>query len=308
MNCAISREQIERFGAQVAKDLLSNIGTDQPFDLRSYTESIYNKVKEVSNDENRALDYARLVPGLVEQITAFDREIKGNLLSKGFDFNALANLAFQVQEDVTGIEAIKEFMALPTERTVVDELADLNDQQAIEGRAEEVAETEVQEVEEQPVVPNTTPPVTRNLAGRIYDRIAQVFKAAPPTALVDRNQEALSYDKNSPDYNVPDPSKKFFFDVKRKILSQLANSDFDSSEMNYQGYGGLYLTAMSVAELPEDYIDQQFKEDIQRFDPDKKGVVLVLTGTTGEPVLFDLEGNVNWSQGKVAYYMLRNTE
>lgn len=309
MNCAISKKQIERFGTQIAKDLLTNIQSDQPFDLKEYTQSIYNQVLDVSSDVNRALDYARLVPTLIEQITAFDREIKGNLLNKGFDFNSLANLAFGVQDDETGIGVIRDFLSLPNEQTIIEELGALNESNQIQGRVEEIAEN--QPVDTPVVEENTVPPVTRNLSGRVYDSILQAFRAAPPTAFADRNQEALNYsDKGSPNYNVPDPNQKFFYDIKRKILSELGNADYDSSQMDYQGYGGMYLTAVSVSNIEQynENIDQAFLDDVKRFDPEKKGVILMITNKYGEPFLFDKDANITLDEtGKIAHYKLRST-
>jgi len=300
MNCKISEQQQRRFGIQVAKDLLEITSRGEVFDLKGYMQSIYDQVKEATNDPERAVDYARLVPVFVEQFIPFNAEIKNALLDQNFDMNALGKLSRDVSNDENGFDAVSDFLELNV--NLMNEL----------GQANENLNQDPPVVDDDPPAPETSddqPPTTRRtfsvVAQKINDFIKRKFYPTPPTAMADRIQEALSYNENDPNYNVPDPEQAFYFKVKRKIVDLLAAADYDSSQMNLDGRGPVFLTAMSASQLND--------EDIRppgegRIDDKSAGeVVLVLTNENGFPFRFNSNGVVD-DNGKIAYYYLRDVQ
>jgi len=298
MNCAISKEQQKRFGIQITKDLLKSLESDTPFDLKAYVKSIYNQVKEATDDHARALDYARLTPIFIEQIITYDRDIKAGLRSQGFSMDALTDLALEVSDDVTGFEAISEFAEV--NKSIVDELGEDND-----GLNRD--DSEDPPVEEGG--PENQPPATRGVfntvAQKINDFIKRKFYPHAPTAMADRIQEALSWDENNPNYNVKDPEQVFYFTVKRRIIDELVKADYDSSKMNLDGEGGIYLTSMSATQLDDTDIR---KPGEGRTDDKQSGeIVMVLTNENGRPIKFNNDGIVD-PNGRVAYYYMRDVD
>ena len=295
MNCAISETQQRKLRKKIAGNLDRIATSAEPFDLNDYVQSIYDMIKASTNDHEKAVDYARLTPFFIDQIISTDLELQRGLRNAGLDRNALSDLVLDATNEETGVQAIENY--LTTESSIQEELEGLNSVVTEE-------ETEEVEEEEQPVTPT---PVTRG--GRVGRFLRSVFRAAPATAWADRIQEALSYVEDDPNYNVPDPKQKFYFDVKRKLIQELAGVDYDSSEMDYHGMGPVYLTAVSVSQIDAADLGPDMAADVARFDPQQKGVLLVLTNQYGEPIRFDNDATPTLdSSGKIAYYSLRATE
>jgi hypothetical protein len=300
MNCAISQEQQKRFGAQVAKDILESINSGENFDAKSYMQSVYNQVMDATGDHARALDYARLAPIFMEQVAVYDTEIKAGLRGQSFSMDTLADLVLSVSNTENGLTNTEAFIEVSTD--ITEELAQDN--------ANVVVDEQPVEEESAPEIPEAQPPTTRqpftSLGQRVNDFIVRTFKAYAPTALADRIQEALAWSKTSENYNVPNPQEAFYFKVKRRIVEKLASVDYDSGQMDLDGMGPVFLTAMSSNQIQ----DNDLRPGVDTAsEAHKEGVVLMLTDRYGMPIRFDVDGKATIeSTGKAAYYYLRQTD
>ena len=92
LKCSISREQRIRFGTAVGKELLKSVRSDKPFDMKVYMKKIFDKVLAASENEAKALDYARQIPVNIDQLASRVPEIKAGLRKQGFSRDALDDL------------------------------------------------------------------------------------------------------------------------------------------------------------------------------------------------------------------------
>jgi len=294
MNCAISVEQQKRFLTQVAKDLLTAINNKQPFDVKAYMLDVYNKVKEASNDHERALDYVRLTPGFVDQVASYDREIKKGMREAGLSFDELADLIVDFTDEADGLKVVADYLGLNTD--LKQELIDAN------ANVKPVVKAEVSTKQQEKVAPV---PVIR----QVFDFIGQTLTSlqvisfkqtgALPNTLDVRLGATPLYDVAYEDRNNPN---SFFDKVKRNIVNQLSTNGFDSRNLKLLNTP-VYLTAMSITRLDPNDLDSNV--DLSK-DPNGNGAVLVITDKSGYPFRFDDNGNAVLTGGKVAYYMFRN--
>ena len=76
MVCTLTQEQLNMLFQKIVKDLLTSIDEGQPFNIKQYTESIYNRVNEKTGNQALAQTYAALVPSKVALARAVSKEIK----------------------------------------------------------------------------------------------------------------------------------------------------------------------------------------------------------------------------------------
>jgi len=294
MNCAISIEQQKRFLTQVAKDVLATVESKQPFDIKAYMLDIYNKVKDASGDHERALDYVRLVPGFVDQIASYDRDIKKGLREATLSFDSLADLIVDFTDETDGLKTVANYLDL--NRDLKQELIDDNI------NVKKTPEPEATIKEEERVAPV---PVIR----QVFDFVGQTLSSLKVVSYKDTGKLPNTIDIRlgaTPFYDIAFEDKNkpnnFFDKVKRNIVNQLAANGFDSRNLRFLNTP-VYLTAMSVAKIDPKDLDSNL--DLSK-DPERKGVVLVITDKTGTPFRFDEEGKPVLFDGKLAYYTFRN--
>jgi hypothetical protein len=309
INCAISKEQQIAFAKQeVAKTLKEKADANESYDVLDHMKKVYNEVLEMSqNNEALALDYARLVPIYADLILAKYPEIKKALREKGLSRDLLDDLTEEVSDPEKGLDNTKKRVAKRKrggKRKLKGSKSKNNgDETFDEGDGEK---------EDGTIDPQ--PPATGETAARkffkavtgIINKLKGAFQAVAPTFFSDAGLEA-PYNKNVP----TEGFTKFAFKVKRDILSQLksqpdAGFDSTSDKFDYHGYGPIALTAMSITQL-EDMDALQDDIDLTK-DPNRLGVMLVVTRPDGEPLYFDDNGLPTQDEGKIVYYKLRSTD
>jgi len=308
LRCSIGQEQQINFGKKVAKDLKEALATGQAFDVKDYMKKIYDKVMDVSdNNEAKALDYARLVPIWIDQFASRSLEIKNKLRDQGFSRDALDEIIIRTSDEVSGLENTKQELGIRRLQDVADGLADVTDN---------TSDPEVDEGEPESEDPAGTPPPTtggenivRNIIRRVKGFFDKAWHAFAPTMFSDMSLEA-PYGKNDPNRNIPfTGNTAFLYKVKRNLIQELkkqTSSGFNSADPNFDfyGFGKVYLTAMSISQI-EDRVGDDI--DLSK-DPDRKGVLLVLTDASGDPFEFDQDGVPTLGTGKIAYYKMRSTD
>lgn len=303
MICNVKSQKQRKLRRLIARDIMDTIEHKQPFDLKSYTQSIYNVVKEQTNDHGMAVDYARLTPFFIDQIISSDTELLRGLVQNGLDRNDLTDLILSIDDPTAGVEALETYLGL--QDNITNELKELN-QDKEESEAPPVTE-EVPQVEE------AQAPVERLQQEPVEVRDETVatgrtdFKASPPTMQADVSFESTP----ALPYQVPDPEQEFYFNVKRKIVKMLGDAgvDYDSRNLSLPGYGPVYLTAMPATAIPEEYL----RPGLDLTQPEVKeaheqGVVLALTTSDGALIHFDENGDAGdmfSDTTKPAYYFLR---
>lgn len=295
MLCSISGNEknrklyldVYKYASAVITSSINN--PDAKFDVNQMMLNIYTNVNSKKQDHELAVRMARMVPYAVFNTLAKDPGSVMPLIAKGLDFNQLATLSSLAMDEAGGIEYVENELGI--KKDLLNEA-----KKATKGKTKTPAKKKP--------VKNTTSsgkpaansnPVLKDENGDviIIGLGDDEFTAVAPTVLKDTDQEALSMDKNSPDYNKPNPAKAFFYKVKRAIINAVSNTE-SSDETDFQGIGPIYLRAQSVSLIPE----------ADRL-PNTTDVVLLVVDKNGVPVRFNNDGKVD-TEGKLAFYNFRN--
>jgi hypothetical protein len=265
-------------------------------------KEMYNDVFNKTQDHELAIRFSRMIPTIVLNVAVKDTSLLTPLMQKGLSLDQTGILAAKSMDPVKGIEYIETELGIS--KDILNEAKD-----AIEGS---VPPLSIKKIVENNKMPEGQVPgeqtsfnfdektgevqvvdVTEELGEEdiIYPE-DKVFEAVAPHVLKDTDQEALSMDKNNSKFNVIDPAKKFFYKVKRKIISLLEKGD-KSSTMSYPGVGPVFLKAQSSTLLPKGVI-------LSTTTP----VILLVVDKNGKAVSFDEEGNVS-KDGKIAFFNMR---
>lgn len=300
IRCSISEANIGVARRKLFKHLKQNIAENKPFDLKAYMGDVYTDIHAKVNDPEAkhatALDYARLVPHFVQQSMGFIPDAFLGLQNIGFDFNNLASLYKDTVDEVKGLEAVEDYLGLSVDPIQEIIEANVNVTPPIEAEVEPVTEKER-------VAPTPSVRKAYNFAGQTLSAM-NALSYMQGGKSVDGDDLTLGptpmYTVLNEDRNNPND---FFRKVQRNILSKLAASGFDSSNMTLGEFDSpVYLTAKSVSTINES--DLGSEEDLSK-DPERNGVLLVLTDASGSAFRFDQNGQPDY-EGKIAYYKMRN--
>lgn len=281
MNCALNIDQQRALFRKVYGDLTDLKSNNKPLLVKDYIQSVYNLVYTKSGDHAMALDYTRLVPHLIMRSMIKDEDLMDHLLSNGFDLAALNSIKKKFTQQIENVENY-----ISSNNKALEDLKELQKQVIDNG----------DKLEPNPL---------RAVGSRVLP--IQEFRAAPPTALADRGQEAISWKEGDPNFNVPNPGVAFYYKAKRRIVELLSDPsvDFNSENLVYPGFGKIKLTIMSSSRIPE---DQLYPNTPVNTEAHKKGVSMVVTDQYGTPIRLDSDLNVNFQSGKMVYYHIRRTD
>ena len=280
----------------------------KPLDLKGLIKDIHDLIHNATNDHSQALDYARLVPFMIDQLQSTDLQFKKFLRDSGIDKNELDDIILESSDPETGLKAIEDYMGLNQDNTK-KELKALNEDIVKSDEPAKIVEPKKTEIEKEL---EDSAPVQRinklqNIAVQVRNKFLNAWKAVAPTMKSDHPFEAqfgLRAQEQGVE-RVPISETKFFYDVKRKVLEELAdqNIDQDSEQLVLGDIEGVYLTAKNVTQ-----VDTGSEIDLTK-DPEREGVLLVLTDRYGEPITFD-ENTLEptYSGGRIAYYRMRTVK
>ena len=318
MNCGLNSDQISKLYQLAFKRMTLAKQENKPFDMKKLMTDIYDKRIETNHGEVDAVTFAQQIPVLVEKAATANPELKAHLRAFKFDFNQLA-------DDVIAVDnAVKSNQSVPFMKTylgvaenISEEIRDAN-KALLQDKAKEISEEK--KSEPKVVVPI---PSSSDFAGA-KPTLDERFEAVTPSILTDRDQEALSWIEALPggatnlNYNKPNPDTAFYYNVKRKILTALFNSNTgDSTKVKLPNGGHIYLKIQSSSTIPQEDLrtlsrtdkygnalpeDDAWKKEME--DAHKSGVVMVVTDLDGYPMRFNNNGDIDYS-GKMAYYFVR---
>ena len=298
MNCAISDKQIKTLTAILKSDIIKLKNADREYSLIPSVQKVYRLVLNSTDDENTALAYARLVPGLIRGIAFHNPDIEGYLLQKRFDLNKLSKAVEKFKDInevkkfvVAQIEDIRTLLEIiDTQRIVLSQYENNEDTK----RRIEAANTPVQFTYRQ--IPNS-----------------DTFQEAAPI----RPGEVEPATQNLEDTT---PFKQRIYNLKRAVFRSESDSESEDSGVNQIRFQGedLFYTLMRHDDLDKslelDFFD---KEPVERTPAEKSvvrnrennGLILLITDKNGNPLFFDEDGNItDQDNGKVVYTYPREKE
>lgn len=294
MNCSLNEDSQRVIRQVVAARLAQMVNEKSPFELNAFVQEMYDEfVGEFDHD--MAIDVARLTPMFVKQIINQDTQMLKSLINEqGLVESEITNLVFEAESD-EGVTFMEDYLGISED--VAATLEAMNEPEEI------VEEVEPEEETSEGTAPTNRPKLkfTGSSQQAPFDRDEDsTFQAYAPTLLSDLGQEALSMDRNDPNYNVPDKDQSIYYKIKRAIIKALGLADYDSSTMDYQGKGPVYLKAVNVGQIaPADR-----KPGALNAEQEKAGVAMMVVDAAGKPLRFDKDGNVS-ETGTLAYYNLR---
>ena len=298
MQCVIPVEQLRKFRVKIGKDIqtiLEQEGTN--FDLKNFLSNLYSEILSKSGDKDLALDYIKVAPLFMEQVLSASDDMAGKLLDQNFDFNNLKRQVLKFNSD-NGIKEAIDFLGL--EENIADEL-------------EELQQVFIEEPEEE----KATPEGDQNVFGPMQnvdingDPIVTqrngVFSAYALNFLSDAEWETYSIKPGEKGYNVVDPTKAFYFNVKKTILGALRGLE-NGSEMNFKGVGPIFLKAVQVSTL--DAKDKKSISSTDKITQEEldKAIAMVVVDQNGKMLRFDTATGELLENGTPAYFYMRGTD
>ncbi len=302
MICSLKNRKQRKLRRLIARDIVDVVESGQPFDMKGYMLSIYQMVKDRTEDHAKALDYARLTPFFINQIVSTDISLMRGMKLSGLSLDETTDLIMSVENPDTGLTITEEYLGIGQE--ITEELKELNEDNPT---PEEIPEEKEPEAE----VSEGDTPVTRIQSPVVTDETVlskpYFFVASPWTMMANVAYESFIRTR------IPKPNVEFLFKVQRNLIKELgkAGVDYDSRNLILPGYGPVYITAMASSEIPEEYLRDDFDESVpDQRDRHETGVSLMITTQYGSPIFFDKETGkpVPQGQGKPVYYHIRRTE
>lgn len=319
MNCGLNSSQIGQLYQLAFKRLSLAKQNNIAFDLKKLMKDVYDHRMSKGYGEVDAVTFAQQIPALVDKAATANPELKAHLRSYKFSLDQLADDVIAIDESITKNNSVPFMMQyLNLTMDVAKDLRQANEALKEDAKNKEVTEEEIKPTVEIPI------PISTDFASTKITDDTRPFKAATPSMLTDRGQEALSKERRladgsiNPNFNVPNPYLKFYYNVKYKILRKmLEQNKSDSSEINIPGIGGVYIRIQSSSTIPEK--DLKPLNNFDKFgnpiapteewlkemkEANDKGVVMVLVDSDGYPIRFNEAGDPDY-KGKIAYYNLR---
>jgi alkylated DNA repair dioxygenase AlkB len=326
MNCPINPEiDLKPFRVKIAGDLNKILNTpDEQIDLDQYMKDTYIMVRDSVADTDLALDYAMLIPQIVQQMTAVDTVFAIALRKRGLTMDALLDHV----DDMTEISTEKQLTELKEKLDKSEAEASggppVNVLGNISKGKEKKNEGEPKQLDlfggpvtneqldaadkNQPQTPVTKPPLIQSIV-RKFRKIIDIItsrKFVAPTAL-----SSLIITKD-PMY------RQFLENIQRNIIKSLANQKdgenvrlFDDDGSDGQPgtpYPPVVLNMISVKELMnnelyKDVLSEAARADIKQYDAEMTGVYMVFTDLANNPVYFLENGKPTFdrSLGRPAY-------
>jgi hypothetical protein len=281
ITCFISGDAMLALRKVVAK-LLYNQSANNSLNVKEVVKKIYDHINKTTNHAT-ALDYAKQVPSLISQITAFDLELLKLMKPQIVE---LIDVLEVFEKDTDGT-AISNYLGLQDNVTeeVLQELNETNDVSETEDTVTASDQTpELEETVDEEIV-SSDASVTKNPE--------QSYNAAVAVLLTDSVREADFGTKGKKDgtNRVPYQSQEKNFAVKRKILTELDGQPSDEKPVN-----GVKLVLANA---------QDVTSEDTGFEIGSDEVVLTITNTFGEVVKFD-DSFLPAKEGTPVYYKLRN--
>ena len=292
ITCTLSDKQLSILRTKIARDLLTYIDTKTPFNLRDYLLKMYTTVKGATNNENSAIDYARLTAPFIKQLLGVDTTYD-DVRSLGLDIIELYDLTKNISDDKNGINNLIDYLDLNSNKS--KQLKGVKTELQIEENQKE------SEKKNQVRVSNTVYGVT----------------GKPATPISTTIQELIDGQR----VKGKDPNMAVYTAVTKKILTLLFNSNTINEGADVTGQvvpvpfegvtGGLVLTLTRYNTINKDDV-YPYVKDVLDSGVDKnfiiedynKGYVYILTDVNGNAVRFNEDSEVD-ANGRIIYFNSR---
>jgi hypothetical protein len=285
ITCTLSDKQLRILRTKIAKDLLTYVENKTPFDLKTYLNDMYNRVYGLTNNQNSAIDYARMSIPFIKQLWGVEEKF-AELEDLGLDIREVGGLARLVADDKDGFDETAAFLGVDTNPAV--ELAKTKEELTIQDQIDKVQTS-----------------LALGSSNTVYGRTRK-----PDSPLSTSIQELLE----GKEENGSDPRMKFYTNFTKDVLSKLLAGEAKTPEQGvpYKGVdGGLFLTLMRYNEIDVNdtypHVASVIKSGVDTdyiIEDYKNAFVYALTDKQGNIVRLNDKYEVA-EDGKVVYYNSR---
>jgi hypothetical protein len=286
ITCALSDKQLRSLRVKVAGDLLDLIKPENKdtFSLKDYLKSIYDAVYSNTNNQNSAIDYARMTGLFIKQIYGRDQRLTP-LRQKGYSNDAIDDYTIAASDPKKGFKYVAEFLGVNTNPST--DLAEIKNALTIDEHIKTVQDA-----------------IVKKNSNTVYGETLK-----PNSAITTSIQELI-------DGNVEkgqDPRMLFYTQFTKDVLDKIYTSGKqDLAGIHYEGVsGGLHVSLVRYTEIDvndtypyvkdvlmsgeeKDYIIQDYNN----------AFVYVITDKDGNVVRFN-EDHAVAENGKPIYYNAR---
>ena len=280
INCTLSNKQLRILRTKIAKDLLTYVDNKNNFDLKDYLSKIYNQVNTATQNQNLALDYARVSLPFIKQLLGVDGTLE-NLPEQGLDIAELYRTTRLAGDDKKGLDVVVDYLGV-----VINPAKNL---------AEVKADIEKEEQQDEAEKKNTV----KNPNATIYKETRKPYDPVSTSM-----QEILSGKNNS----VRDPRMKIYSTVTKAILDK---ASFEGG-VEYPGVnGGIFVKMMRYNQIPVKdtfpYVREVIESGVDQdyiIEDYNNAFVYVLTDKDGNELKFNDKAEVT-KDGTLVYYNTR---
>lgn len=124
--CPIGYDSQRKLRVAVTHEMFNMLERGDTFSLKKLTKDIYEKMKEFSDDQNKALNYARMVPRMVNQIQSVDPKYNSMILEAGVEAAAEVMMLSKTAVEDNTLKTIYDFLGID-DATVRESLEMAND-------------------------------------------------------------------------------------------------------------------------------------------------------------------------------------
>lgn len=266
---------------KIANNLVDKANNPEPIDLNAYVKEIYNFFKEQGAGEDLALDAARIVPILLDQIVALKPEIAATLKKNSSRIRYdILELSEKFEENIEHVRDMLGLKEVPVEEIKL---------------AQKQAEAAVAQ---EPVVE-----VPMDMANTIVSDY-------PEGAMMSYGVDVVT-DPKASNYLEVLPHEVRNSNVKKTIDAELNkqiqdNNISDSSEMKLPGLDGGVFTRVMTDSSAQALDPNSFEEGHKPQYFGQGGLMIVITDKNGNPIKFDQTGKVD-PNGKIAFYKMQDS-
>ena len=286
ITCALSDKQLRSLRVKVAGDLLDLIKPENKdtFSLKDYLKSIYDAVYSNTNNQNSAIDYARMTGVFIKQIYGRDQRLTP-LRQKGYSNDAIDDYTIAASDPKKGFTYVADFLGVNTNPS--EDLAEIKNALTIDEHIKAVQNA-----------------IVKKNANTVYGETLK-----PTSAITTSIQELI--DGNSA--KGQDPRMLFYTKFTKDVLDKVYSSGKqDLAGIPYEGVnGGLHISLVKYTEIAIDdtypYVKDVLMSGEEKdyiIEDYNNAFVYVITDKDGNIVRFNEDYAVA-ANGKPVYYNSR---
>ena len=275
MICSLNETQISDL-YKITYKKLSGLKPSESFDLKGFIKDIYNRVEKAAGEE-KALQYAQIIPNIVDVCKSNRDDINDKLVDSKFNFTSLS----ETRRDFKDLENVKKVVTKSVPKKSKKELKDELEHENFQLDNLEITDPDNSVLEKMQKAKIEFPNVTS----------FQFADEKNPAAKDTQEEE----DDTSSD-------KKVFEIVVKKIIKSVKEQ---TANQNNPMIGD---TEVFLKIMPTENLEDKHKLAVHRSEKAKsyRGAVAVITDVTGNYLYFDEKGNItDEDNGTVVYQFIR---